>query len=677
MKNIKFENNKILEEVPMQEPAIAETQPDSSDISEEKGRKWFRFVKFRGKKGQLKKKEKKKVRKLFLVGIFVFLIIFIGIVILAINYILLPLQRISLSINNIQATAGSILSDFKNKDLSNIDDNIKSIQNELNKINSEIDNYEFLSQLQYTKGYYDNFQIVRGILSKTSDLLETTLPELKNILKVTGFKVEKTITDTGVISPTDTTVAPTEDKGSAVSLIMKELPQYLALYDEIEPKITDILNDVKKINLDYVPNLGGKDLKDSIAKADDFINEFPEISFKTKNFLRNIPNLIGSNSPTTFLVLLQNETEMRSSGGLLTAFGTAQISNGEIGDFSLQDTWNLQYYLWDLVSSGYIYQMPHDNIHGQEFLMNNGCGSTEARVQDSGMYPDLFVSAQWFKDYYDIAHQFDPGGYPAYDYVLLVNNSFAETLISLIQPLTVEGFGDVTADSLYSFIKAQTDNPDNAGDPNRKSIIKEIANAAKDKFLSLPVNELPNVVDAFIKAFEAKDISFASYNDSDMQNYFDTYGLTARTVNDFKGDYFQFNEAQNCALKINKWLRDSVTQNVYIGDDGKIRKDVNIHWTQPKIYDASLEGQYAANLVYSYRAWVRFFLPNSSYNLSSDGINQIEYQFSYLYNYFYYYPLNYYDGTMDKQVIDNIMQFDHRRMSESDSIDKRDLNLEL
>lgn len=86
---------------------------------------------------------------------------------------------------------------------------------------------------------------------------------------------------------------------------------------------------------------------------------------------------------TTYLVILQNETETGSSGGLLTA-ETMKVSNGEIGAMTFHllilgnyhDMWRItqclnQIYMW--TSSTY-----------ECWMWVN-----EARVQDVGLYPGL------------------------------------------------------------------------------------------------------------------------------------------------------------------------------------------------------------------------------------------------------------------------------------------------
>lgn len=615
-------------------------------------------------KTKIRKKKRKRSsrRRLLVITVLVITFLLASVSYLLFEYIVLPMQRINNSVNVIKENSEGLLTDFNNKDLTKLDTRFNKIQVEIDNVDKEIARYEFLKNYGATKGYYENLQVGKSVLNKTDNLIEKTLPELKDVLATSGFKVE----ESQVINEAEDT--------SSLNLIMQDLPEYLDLYNRTEADIIDIFLEIKKLNPDYLPELGDYNLKEKYAKTVEFIDDYPENSEKTLSLIEKFPDLLGSVESAKYLVILQNETEMRSSGGLLTAFGILDISNGEVSDIEMEDMWNLQYDLWGLAEQGYIYKMPYNNIYGQAYLMNGGydgkstCGATEARAQDVGLYSDLYVTADYITDYYDLARRFIPAKYPDYDYVLVINYAFTANLVRLVEPLQVEGLGEVYADNLYDVIKSQTDDPTLAGDPNRKSVIGDIGKAVKEKIETMSVSDFPKVAEIFIKSFQAKDISLASFENESMQEYFDQYGFTGRTVNDFEGDYFQLSEAQNCSLKLNRWVRNNVQQTVNISDSGTISKSTFVHWTQPQIYSDAFEGQYSVNLSFSYRAWVRVIIPVGSYGISSDGYKQS--------GYLYYRPVNYYDSTLDKRVSDNIIQFDHRRFKESDPIDKKDLTVD-
>lgn len=625
-----------------------------------KAQKKRRFGLFR-KKTQNPYKKKSKLKK-FLKYFCIFL--FIAIIVsgaLVYKFAYISAKNIQNSVEKIKAASTEIGKDFEDKNIANLDSNIAIIQNELNYIDSELSQYEFLKELSYTKGYYDNLQIIRNVVARTDVLVADSVPQLKDVLELTGFEVEAPNTQNTTLATTD--LENVKGDESAFNLILAEMPLYLELYKGIEPQIIGIFDEINQLNPDYLPNVGGIDVKDRLKSFNKFSKDFPERADQLTSFLQYLPELIGSGGDTDYLLILQNEAEMRASGGLLTAYGHLKIENGEFEDeITLSDMWNLENY----VSSSLGVDVGYRNIYGQNVLMNQGCGSTYLRAQDAGIYPDLYWTMNTFTDYYDVANLYYKEEYPDYDHVIILNHQFAENLLSLIQPLEVEGYGEVTAEGLFEFIKAETDKPELSYSPERKGIIKEIANAAKEKFQDLEVDRVKDVVSIIVDSFNAKDIALYSPNE-EIQSYFDLYGMSGRTEKNFEGDYFHLNEAQNCSLKLNNYVRNTVEQNISINDDGSIGKSVNINWTQPQIYDESLRLQYSPTFNFTYRAWVRIFAPMGVETFDSNG-----YQSS---GYLYYYPQEYDDEIENKSISDNIIQFDHRRFTENDPIPGRDLNV--
>jgi hypothetical protein len=607
-------------------------------------------------------RKKKRLFKIF----FFFGIIFLILGIFTTFYVVRPALRIRASLNVVKDTTYQLIADFDDKNLQNLDHNVTVIRNELAFIDKELNNFKFLNSVPLTKGYYKNLEVIRSVVNKSDNLVETSLPQFKELLGDTGF----TFLDIATVpAPNDTILVDPlveeEKEPGALSLIMSNLPMYLDLYEELEPDILDIFAEINKLDPTFLPSVGGIDAKAKFAQFQKFTDEYPETSNKVLSFLEGVPELLGANKSTTYLLVLQNETEMRASGGLITAYGTAQMTNGEFEeDISLFDVWKLHDYV---VVNGIYKPYPVPYI-GQAYLMDNGCGSSGfIRPQDAGNYPDLNWTMTEFATYYDYATQFDPEEYPEYDHILIINHDFAENLIGLIQPLEIPEHGEVTRENLFEFIKLETDDPTIFYDfENRKNIIKDIANVAKKKFVELPITEMPKVARVIIESFNKKDIAIASLN-PEVQAYLDSYNMSGKTEDNFNGDYFHLNEAQNCSLKLNKWVRDSVKQDIYIQEDGSITKNIEVKWEQPQVYDESIKKSYDTTGRFTYRAWIRLFVPDGSTNFESDG---------YLKSGFLgYIPQEYYDDVENKYVSDNIIRFDHRRLTEEDPIPGKSLNV--
>lgn len=608
---------------------------------------------------KVKRQRFSKKKRILLIGLFMFMAAAIVIAVTGVYVVVIPAQRVYASVQNILSSADELQADIEQKDLSKLDSYVTSINAELASINSELDRYEFLDDFSVTKGYYDNLQVVRDISLKSGDLLNDSLPDLKILLESLGYKVE---------AGTDLDVEPSEDgqeeDEDQVSALIREMPQVLGLYDDIEPEILELIELFNQIDPQYIPAIGSGGIREKVAEIQGLALDFPALSAQVKNTLRRLPDLLGSSGPVTYLLLLQNEKELRASGGLLTSYGILKVDGGEIiGDINIVDMWDLEGYIsWTLgIDTG------KRNIYGQNFLMNNGCGSSYLRAQDSGIYPDLYWTMETFTDYYDIANQYNSKKYPAYDHVLMINTFFASDLVSLIEPIELEDYPGkiIDSDNVAKEIFAETSTA--TFDPaTRKAFIGELATIAKQELIDKSASDFPNIFQILIGSFQAKNIALYS-EDEDMQAYFDELGISGRIEKNFAGDYFNLSEAQNCSLKSNFYVKDTVTQDIRINDNGRVFKNVTINWSNRKIYDAEEERIYSKDPRFAYRAWVRIFAPQGTDFTETDGLSRS--------GYLGYYPVDYFDEVMQKEASDNVIRFDHRRFSQEDTVKTQELNV--
>lgn len=605
-------------------------------------------------------KRKKRVWVVILILIVISLFIYLAV---------LPLFRILNFKGNISSSISQILNVIETKDEQATDKAFAEIKSEITGLRGELGKFEFLRFIGPFSGYYQNLSAINNILNLINIVLDSAEGDLKVIL---------------------TKANSTLDSPDNFSVILKDLPEYLELYKKIEPNIKLIFDQILKLDTNYLPSIASFNFTDAVNKLKNIGNNFDSISKNAIDILTNAPELIGLNGKTTYMVLLQSISEQRSSGGLITAVGNLSFNNGELdNEIYLEDTWNLENFLRYTVgvhagpkSFDYgdderpfvnQYMGFYQNFGGQRYLMSGyneitswECGSLELRFQDAGVYPDIYESVDILKDYYELATNYDPVTYPSYDYVLVANDTFFKNIMTLIEPIEVEGIGTVTPENFYNIIKSQTDTI--VGE-SRKDIIKNLANLAKEKFFNLKPSDLPKILDVFIKSFYAKDLALISPNNLIMQEFFDRFNLSGRIPKEFNGDYFQLSEAQNCALKLNNWVRNSVEHTVYINSDGTISKKVATTWTQPQVYSKKIPPfQYDTTKQKIYRAWVRYLVPKNSTDFNSDGYSKSDYLL--------FYPQNYFDPIINKEVSDNIIAFDHRRLKEEDPIPSTTLTVE-
>lgn len=645
---INFEKKTAMKNLSVKDSTPTETEIDKLSMKD--------FDKINGEKGQRRRLKidlkafikslenlpsKKKKNMAIILGVLA-LLLFVG------YYFVSPLFVIKKKIDSIQHQFKLISEEASNKDISKLDKRLTHIERDLASISANLRRYRFLKMIPGAGGYFDNLQVLDEFTQKASDLIEKATPELKTVLESLEYKVEEAEGE--------------NSEDLQMRALFATLPEIGQIYEDLEPDVLDLIHTLDKIDPEYIPdNLPG-DLKQKALLARDFENDFNQISDELKKSFDVLPDLMGANHPTTYLIVFQNEKELRSSGGLLSAFATVTIDKGElVGEIKSVDMWDLQLYLWSIGS------MPgYHNEYGQLQLMLEGCGGHELRAQDAGVSPDVHLTLDMFKDYYDIANRYNPQKFPGYDYIVSINTFFASDMISLVEPVELVNGQVITEDNMAMEIFARTTIRKGNTDPSRKYAIGEVATVAKEKFTKLPSSEFPEFGELMIDTILEKNLVLYSKNPVETK-YFDEMDLSGRTNRDFEGDYFHLSEAQNCALKANVYIYDTVTQTINIDDDGSISKSLNVEWVNEEFYDPAQEEILSGTSNFRYRAWVRVMAPPGTEYLSSDG---------FIKSYSFYNPVSYYDKSLDKEVYDNVIWFDHRRLYQTSPIKRHDLNIE-
>ena len=149
-----------------------------------------------------------------------------------------------------------------------------------------------------------------------------------------------------------------------------------------------------------------------------------------------LPGIAGASSegPQTYLLLVQNEDELRPTGGFITSVGNLVVRNGQIIslDFEAvdeQDDWSQPY--------------PPAPWQLQEYM-----NSSVLILRDVNWYTDFPTTVLWAESLYAYTHSHSVDGVIAFDQHFLV------MLLEQVGPLNVEGAAyPVTAENVIQYMR--------------------------------------------------------------------------------------------------------------------------------------------------------------------------------------------------------------------------------
>ncbi|MCL4387187.1 DUF4012 domain-containing protein [Patescibacteria group bacterium] len=134
----------------------------------------------------------------------------------------------------------------------------------------------------------------------------------------------------------------TETAQDRLDFIVKTLPDLVPKADELTGKVNLVKREIDQVNPDDYPSTLGKfEVQDKVRKIVELTDLVAEMVKNGKPLLEVSPFLLGVDSERTYLVLFQNDKELRPTGGFITAYSIAKVRKGKFEPVLSDDIYNL------------------------------------------------------------------------------------------------------------------------------------------------------------------------------------------------------------------------------------------------------------------------------------------------------------------------------------------------
>ena len=280
---------------------------------------------------------------------------------------------------------------------------------------------------------------------------------------------------------------------------------------------------------------------------------------------QNIPavlKLLGDRYPHRYLVLLQNDSEKRPTGGFIGSFLIVDMNDGYITNTEFHDVYDYDGQLRESIDA------PEEIAE-----ITDSWG-----LRDSSYSPDFAISAEqaaWFLQKSKIG--------PSVDSVIAINLSVIEDLLPIIGDLHVASLkGPLNKDN-FDFVISYLVESKFYGEQTPKKILGSVIEEFK-KNLS-KTEDYQNLLSALRSAIKQRKIIFYS-RDQEVQEFFDRNNLTMHQQ-ETAFDYLQILAISVGGNKTDKYIRQQIDHNTIIEQDGSVIDEVTITrthvWSQTEL----------------------------------------------------------------------------------------------
>ncbi len=185
-----------------------------------------------------------------------------------------------------------------------------------------------------------------------------------------------------------------------------------------------------------------------------------------------LPDLLGATDGTsrTYLLLVENEDELRPTGGFITSVGTLEVMNGRILGLTFEDSGNLE-----------DWTKPYPLAPWQ---LNQYMNSPVLVLRDSNWFVNYPTAVKYARLLYQIG-QAKP---VRIDGVIAFNQQALIAMLKVLGPIQVEGIDyPITASNVVDYMRNAKTPPPAAEQPSdwyRKAFIPKIAQTILERLLS-------------------------------------------------------------------------------------------------------------------------------------------------------------------------------------------------
>lgn len=386
------------------------------------------------------------------------------------------------------------------------------------------------------------------------------------------------------------------------------------------PKINDVAASVSIMQKElsaidpnrYPEKIGKTVIRSKMVGGFAVIDEMANLFVNAQPLLMNLPSLLGDPTDKRYLVLFQNDKELRSTGGFITAYAQFRMVKGKPILEKADDIYALD------ASLTKKFPAPREILTFHKGVYN-------LNIRDSNLSPDYKVSMQKFMEMYNVT-----SGKEKIDGVLAVDTHVLVKMLEVLGPINVYGreFSAVI-DKRCDCPRAVYELEDYSTRPVGyvREARKDIIGVLLQQILRMALGVSPskywgNLFQVLIDEINQKHV-LAYFMDTTTQKAAEDFNLAGRIMTasesaailkyeEGKGwDYLHINNSNMAGAKSNMFVSSKVTKDTTV-ENGKLTTKLTIDYKNP--YPGSDCGLESGGLCLNapLRNWVRIYAPLGS-----------------------------------------------------------------
>jgi hypothetical protein len=536
-------------------------------------------------------------------GIFVVILAIVGAVAGALAWQAYQVaQELKIQADDAQVIARGALDNFKAQNLPATQASFEQLDVKVAEISKTYQKLSYAKNIPFAKAYYEDGE--HGLVAAQAGVAAG----LKAIQAVTPYADVLGFTGEG-----------TFEGGTAenrVKLILETLVKVTPILDEIGANLEIAQTELSYIDPNRYPeDLKGIAIRSKIIEGKELLDNANTVLEDYRPIIERLPEIAGATGERKkYLVLFQNDNELRPTGGFLTAYAVIFIENGVVTPEKSDDIYELD--------KKFSKKIPIPEALGRYLTTEK-----TFHLRDMNTSPDFKVSMDQFLENYKTIK----GEPQDIDGIITVDTHLLNALIKVVGPIQVAGYGTFSAENdprcdcpgiIYALSEIIT-RPTPYIRQDRKGILAPLMQGILQRIYQSPKTFMADLFKIGIESVEGRHIQAYFFTSPENQQATESINAGGRMLPDPNAeDFLGIVNANLGGAKSNLFVTYSVKQTVTGPENGVITKNVEITYVNPRHGDnCNLEAGLLC-LNSTLRDWTRIYLPAGSKLVEAQGFTQ-------------------------------------------------------
>ncbi|MDD2766532.1 MAG: DUF4012 domain-containing protein [Candidatus Moranbacteria bacterium] len=298
-----------------------------------------------------------------------------------------------------------------------------------------------------------------------------------------------------------------------------------------------------------------------------------------------------------FLILFQNNLELRPGGGFIGSFGILKIKDGTVTDLAIHDTGNFDGRIPSTVLPPY--------------PMKETLGINSWKFRDSNYSPDFPLNAKQAELFYQMGQ-----GQEQFDGVVAITTNVLSSFLRVTGPVTLEGFpGTYGADNAVLDLEYQVEQGYLRQDiafGDRKSVMSILGFEILKQVKELSFSKKYELFQVILDDLRSKDIQLA-FKDELLQEEIAFSGWDGKVDEKWRNDYLLLVDANLNSFKSDYYMKRSYAYTIDLSSEIPQASLAVTYKNTAKIKDWFAK---------DYQTFLRVYIPQGSYIKTVQGASK-------------------------------------------------------